>query len=120
VRVLVCGGRGFKDRALMTRTMTSLCPSPTLVIHGGATGADALADEWARWWDIPRAVHHADWHGLGKAAGPTRNQLMLDQEKPELVVAFPGGRGTTDMVRRAEKAGVRVMRVAFVTSDARP
>lgn len=44
----------------------------------------------------------------GKAAGPIRNQRMLDEGKPDLVVAFPGGRGTADMVRRAKAAGVPV------------
>jgi hypothetical protein len=50
----------------------------------------------------------ADWNTHGRAAGPIRNQRMLDEVKPELVVAFPGGRGTADMVRRAREAGVNV------------
>jgi len=31
---------------------------------------------------------------------------------PDLVLAFPGGRGTADMVSRARKAGVRVVEIA--------
>lgn len=45
----------------------------------------------------------------GRAAGPIRNQQMLDEGKPHLVVAFPGGTGTADMVRRAQAAGVLVL-----------
>ena len=50
-------------------------------------------------------------HEIGKRAGPLRNQRMLDEGKPDLVVAFPGGGGTKDMVRRAVKAGVSVHEV---------
>jgi len=39
-----------------------------------------------------------EWDELGKKAGPLRNQRMLDEGKPDLVVAFPGGGGTKDMV----------------------
>jgi hypothetical protein len=117
VKVLVCGGRDFSDRALVTQTLCALDPSPTLIIHGDAPGADRLADEWARWWDVPVSPYPADWKRLGRRAGPVRNQMMLDREEPGLVVAFPGGRGTADMVRRAEAKGVRVLRVADMTSS---
>jgi hypothetical protein len=52
----------------------------------------------------------ADW-SIGRKAGPIRNQRMLDEHKPDLVVAFPGGRGTADMVRRARKSGVEVTEI---------
>ena len=48
----------------------------------------------------------ADWKVRGRAAGHIRNQQMLDEGRPHLVVAFPGGRGTADMVRRARAAGI--------------
>lgn len=52
----------------------------------------------------------ADWANFGKAAGPLRNQRMLDEGKPDLVVAFTNdlasSRGTRDMVRRAQAAGI--------------
>lgn len=51
----------------------------------------------------------ADWRKYGKSAGPLRNQQMIDEGKPDLVVAFPGGTGTADMVRRAKAAGIRVI-----------
>ena len=51
----------------------------------------------------------AEWHRLGRKAGPIRNQRMLDEGKPDLVVAFPGGTGTAGMVALACKAGVRVI-----------
>ena len=53
----------------------------------------------------------APWKRFGPSAGGIRNQQMLDEGKPDLVVAFPGGKGTADMVRRAENAGVKVIKV---------
>ena len=83
----------------------------THVIHGGSSGADALAGRWAHLASIPYTVYPANWERHGKAAGPLRNQRMLDEGKPDLVIAFPGGRGTADMVRRAKEAGVEVREV---------
>ena len=57
-------------------------------------------------------IFPADWIRHGRAAGPIRNEQMLREGCPDLVVAFhddPGlGRGTADMVRRALAAGVPV------------
>jgi hypothetical protein len=60
---------------------------------------------------VRRSIYPADWTRHGKAAGPKRNQLMLDKEKPDLVIAFPGGKGTADMVARAKAQGFKVMEV---------
>jgi len=61
-------------------------------------------------WE-PYELPQGEWDELGKKAGPLRNQRMLDEGKPDLVVAFPGGGGTKDMVRRAVKAGVAIHEV---------
>jgi hypothetical protein len=53
----------------------------------------------------------AEWDKRGRIAGPVRNALMLDVGKPDLVVVFPGGRGTADCVRQARAAGVQVIEV---------
>jgi hypothetical protein len=82
---------------------------PTVVIHGDARGADRLAGEIANAAGIPVESYPADWVKHGRAAGPIRNQLMLDVAKPDVVLAMPGGNGTADMVRRAKAAGVAVV-----------
>ena len=112
-RVLVCGGRYYANKDLLFRVLdTAHAANPiVLLIHGGASGADALADEWQKQRMVRTRRYNADWLRHGKAAGPIRNQLMLDDGKPDLVIAFPGGRGTADMVRRADAAGVPVVRV---------
>jgi hypothetical protein len=121
MRVLVCGGRNFSDRDLLLRTLDALdeTDDPTAdagrvscVIEGGAGGADRLARAWAECEGKAAVTYLAEWDKHGKAAGPIRNQRMLDEGRPDLVVAFPGGRGTADMVRRARAAGVPVMEVA--------
>ena len=86
-------------------------PPSTVIIHGAAKGADSLASEWAALNEVKEEVFPADWKTHGRAAGPIRNQQMLDEGKPDLVIAFPGGRGTADMVKRARKAGIEVMEV---------
>ena len=108
-RVLVCGGRDFSDYHLLARTLYEL--KPAAIIVGDASGADHHASVWAFRTNCPWEVYRADWQQYGKAAGPIRNQLMLDEGKPDLVVAFPGGRGTADMVRRARAAGVEVREI---------
>ena len=83
-----------------------------MLIHGNAHGADMIADAWACRRGVPREPYglpQGEWDELGKKAGPLRNQQMLDDGKPDIVVAtFPGGAGTKDMVRRAAKAGVAI------------
>lgn len=119
-RVLVCGGRDFADRPLMSRTLSRFRPdnaasdvSNHILILGGARGADRLAEEWADTWGLRKRIYPADWERHGKAAGPIRNQRMIDEGKPDLVIAFPGGRGTADMVSRAKKAGIEVLEIAL-------
>lgn len=107
MRVLVCGGRTFGDYALLQSVLSDLGVSE--LIHGGAPGADSLASEWARAVGVAEIVFKAEWNKHGRAAGPIRNQRMLTEGKPHRVVAFPGGRGTADMVRRAKGAGVEVL-----------
>jgi YspA, cpYpsA-related SLOG family len=108
VRVLVCGGRGFHDAALMNRTLEAY--PITVLIQGEADGADRMAATWAASRRIQVERYPADWRRHGKAAGPIRNQQMLDIGRPDLVIAFPGGHGTADMVRRAIQAGIEVRR----------
>src|SRR5262245_24499598 len=118
MRVLVCGGRDYADSQTLADTMSRLRAERgiSVVIAGGARGADTLAEEWAKANGIECIVFHADWATLGRSAGPIRNKRMLDEGRPDLVVAFPGGRGTSDMTRRALDAGIEVI----VVGEPRP
>lgn len=111
-RVLVCGGRDYGDRDRLFRILDAAHAANPIVtlIHGNARGADQLADDWAM-GKCETLTFTPAWEEHGRSAGPKRNQKMLDEGKPDIVIAFPGGRGTADMIRRAEKAGVPVVRV---------
>lgn len=114
MKVLVCGGRDYCDRKeffwQLTRNFVGW--SEWTIISGCAKGADMLAVDFANTYNLECLKYPADWKQYGKAAGSIRNQQMLDEGKPDLVVAFKGGVGTADMVRRAKKAGVEVKEVA--------
>lgn len=109
MKVLVCGGRNYNDFSAVDRVLSHL--NPTCIVQGGANGADKLALMWARRNGVSFQTFEAEWDKYGPSAGPRRNQQMLENSKPDLVVSFPGGRGTEDMVGRAKRAGVKVMQV---------
>lgn len=113
-RVLVCGGRDYNDQAMLFGMLDMEAETNGIIsiIQGDCpTGADHLA----RMWAISRNCHFdsfpANWKAHGKAAGPIRNQQMIDEGKPTKVFTFPGARGTADMVRRAKKAGLPTIEV---------
>lgn len=110
MRVLVCGGRDYRDVLTVGTTLGGihLNGGIDVIIEGGATGADDLARRYAEWQGIQVETYPADWT-LGKAAGPIRNRQMLEEGRPDLVVAFEGGAGTRNMVKQARRAGVRVL-----------
>jgi predicted Rossmann-fold nucleotide-binding protein len=109
MRLIVCGGRAYADRDRVFAALDRVHGKRTIttLIHGDAPGADRLADEWAQWHAVRREPYPADWDKFGKVAGPERNQRMIDAGA-DGVVAFPGGTGTADLVRRAERAGISV------------
>jgi hypothetical protein len=114
LRVLVCGGRDFTNRAFVWSALARLHAATPFaaIIQGGAAGADALAAEWARTKPkIERYVCKADWATYGRSAGAKRNARMLEW-KPDFVVAFPGGKGTANMVAQATAAGIQVLEIA--------
>jgi hypothetical protein len=112
MKLLVCGGRDYSDQAAAWKALDRAhAKRPiTLVIHGDALGADRIGRDWAIERGIPEKAFPADWKMLGQIAGPVRNQRMLDEGKPDGVLALPGGNGTADMVRRAEAKGLPVWR----------
>ena len=125
VRLLVTGGRDYgwwvegkseADRlAEVTHIESTLAlihekRGITVLIHGDAQGADTVADCWCRFREIAVLPFLANWKKFGNAAGPIRNKQMLDEGKPDGIVAFPGGNGTADMVARGEAAGLVVWR----------
>lgn len=117
MRILVCGTRDFDPRfdreaASAIQSVLNAHPRQAVVIHGACRGVDRYASDHQFRRGGTAEAFPADWTKHGRAAGPIRNQRMLDEGKPDLVLAFhhdPNlGRGTADMVRRARAAGVPV------------
>lgn len=115
--ILVCGGRDYANRDCLFRVLSNVAAAyvaqgePVTVIHGGSSGADAMAGEWAKSSGVCVREYPAEWDREGRAAGPMRNSRMLREGRPDIVVAFPGGRGTADMVRKARGSSVPVYEV---------
>ena len=116
MRTIVCGGRDYANRehvyAVLDRWKQECDYGALVIIQGGATGADALARDWCASRKVEYANVPADWKAHGKAAGPMRNAKMISDYDPKCVIAFPGGRGTADMVMKAQDAKLFV-RVAI-------
>lgn len=112
-RIIVCGGRDYSDADRLAVVLQRYHDrfGISVLMEGGATGADTLAREWAHKSGILVATFPADWEKHGPAAGPIRNAFMLESGEPDAVVAFPGGRGTADMVSKAEAAFVKVWKL---------
>lgn len=108
MKVLVCGGRDYSNWQRVYDTLDDC--DVTLLIQGGAAGADRHARCWAEDRRVPFLQVPAQWERYGRSAGVLRNAQMLDHE-PDLVIAFPGGPGTADMVRRARARNVTVREV---------
>ena len=113
-RVLVCGSRDFADRSLVDAKLDEvrqrLGDIPMRVISGAARGADRMAADWAARNNVPCDEYPADWDRYGRSAGYRRNEQMLAEGRPHLVVGFPQGesRGTRMMMDIAAKARVAV------------
>ena len=116
-RILVTGSRNFDDIPALAQALDRVRAAARKkfgteirIIHGGARGADSLAAEWARRRGVEFDEYRADWDKHGKRAGFIRNRQMLDEGKPDMVVAFPVGesRGTRGMMKIAGEAGVTV------------
>ena len=109
MKILVCGDRKWPHKEAIKKALSQY-DKDTIVIHGGATGADSLGGEVAKELEMAVQVFPADWDQFGRRAGMMRNLQMLD-EKPDLVLAFhnflPNSKGTKHTVTEALKRGIK-------------
>jgi hypothetical protein len=113
MRAIICGGRYYQDAATAFEYLDrfhAILPI-SLVIEGGQRGADRIAYDWAVKRRIETMTVPALWSNHGGAAGPRRNQEMLDRHRPNIVIAFPGGPGTANMLKIAASAGLPIYRL---------
>ncbi len=102
MRVIVCGGRNYNDIPRIFAELDHVASQFKIetIVHGGASGADAGAEKWAAARNIPTIVYRANWNVYGPKAGPMRNERMA-VDGADLLVAFPGGAGTANMIKQA-------------------
>lgn len=106
MRLLIAGSRDWQDETQIRQALEHA--HPTVLIHGAARGADSIAARLAYAMGIEALAFPADWGRYGRAAGPLRNQRMLDEGRPEWAILFADhiatSYGTRDMFRRAERS----------------
>lgn len=123
MRLLVCGGRTFSSSDTFNWLeanakseiyhVTGVHSDLTIdvLIHGGARGADEGGAEWGESEGAEVIEFKPNWEAYGKAAGPIRNNEMLFHGKPDVIIAFPGGKGTKYMIETAKKFGAIIIEV---------
>ena len=109
MRVVVTGSRKWENEGVVLARLAML-PKGSVIAHGDASGADRCADRAAKALIMERHIYPAHWNDGGRKAGPLRNQHMLEDFKPDLVIAYPlpDSKGTWERVKRAQKAKVPV------------
>jgi hypothetical protein len=111
VIVLICGDRNWNNFKVIETFILTL-PKETIIVEGDCRGADKISGYLGRQHGYHVIAVSAKWEKYGLAAGPIRNQEMLDRYKPELVVAFHNdiehSKGTKDMITKATRAGIEV------------
>jgi len=109
--VLMCGDRNWTNEKIIEEYIKIL-PSTAVIIHGGCRGADKISGRLGRKHNHVVIVYEAEWEMFGRGAGPRRNEEMLMDGKPNIVVAFHDNieqsKGTKDVVMRAIKKGIDV------------
>lgn len=110
--LIVCGGRYYDRRKMVFDTLSAIHEKYIIkcIKHGGCSGADSLADEWARVNGVMVEVFEAFWKQEGKAAGPIRNMKMA-KSGADLCVVFPGSVGTANMMKCARECSIPVINV---------
>lgn len=122
LKVVVCtGGRDYEGAVARMKIERAIADErPDLVIVGDCpSGVDRIVLGVCRAMKYDYLMAFAPWDIAGNAAGPMRNQAMVDYAMPykalgaEVVgLSFPGNKGTKDCTNRMRKAGFTVRKIA--------
>jgi predicted Rossmann fold nucleotide-binding protein DprA/Smf involved in DNA uptake len=116
-RVIIAGSRKYDDyetlRDKCNKILSLKLSDPAcqvIIVSGGATGADALGERYAREHGLAIESHPADWTRYGRSAGPRRNAEMA--AVADALIAFPkeGEKniGTLNMIEQAKEKGLTI------------
>lgn len=111
MRLLVAGGRHLNDVALIHHALNLVhARHPvSVLIHGGHAFLGVAAEDWARDRRLHVLRYPANWREFGKRAEGIRNAFMLEDSRPDLLLALPGGEDTRALVLNAVSRGLRVL-----------
>lgn len=108
MRLAIVGSRDFVDHERFSRIVDKVRGDITLIVSGGARGADTLAENYAKKKPIPYLIFPADWDKHGKKAGILRNQDIVDNADAMIAFLAPESKGTRDSIKKAQKKGITV------------
>ncbi len=103
MRLGIIGSRNFNDSELLKDVLFEFIFDTTLVVSGGARGADKLGENWAKAHGIDTLIFLPEWDKYGKRAGFIRNEdIILNSDQ---VVAFWDylSRGTANGISLCKK-----------------
>ena len=108
IRFIVAGSRDFNDYELLKSEMDAILrfydiKTEVTIISGGCRGADALGERYARENGIPLEIFEAEWDKYGRAAGPIRNEKMVEYSNAVICFWDNKSRGTFSLIKLANK-----------------
>ena len=109
--VAITGGRDVRDPGAVFARLdqTKAKYEDMVLVHGGGPGVERVAAQWAERNAVHQVVCKPDWNAHGRAAPFRRNDELLNL-LPKGVIAFPGSGITDNLVDKAVKLGIPVMR----------
>lgn len=113
MRILICSGRFYADTKSVTRVLDAYASTQHMdvLIHGGHQILGGIVESWAREMDVHLIRYPANWARYGKYAELRRNLFMLQDSRPDVVLAFPGGEDTAECIKIAQQAGIKVVEI---------
>lgn len=113
MRVLICSGRFYADTHTITHVLDLYAGTQTInvLIHGGHQALGGAIENWARGIDVHVIRYPANWALHGKYAETRRNLFMLEDSRPDVLLAFPGREDTAECIKMAKHRGIRVIDV---------
>ncbi|WP_248805026.1 DUF2493 domain-containing protein [Pseudomonas sp. MWU13-2100] len=110
MRVLICAGRYYLNAAMCRKALEAYHQTRriSVLIHGGNQFLGSEVEDWARENGTHLVRYPSNWQLYGKQAERRRNQFMLTDSEPELVIAFPGGHDTEELLAQAKAMNIEI------------
>ncbi len=117
MKLAVIGSRTFEDKARLYAILDRNISKITMIVSGGARGADQFAEDWAIERGVSRLIHIPKWTNpdgtKNYKAGFERNELIIRDCDKVLAFWDNSSRGTKNSIDLAKAAGKEVVIVNF-------